>query len=188
MNSKPVTKIFSEKDIEGSKYRESSFEIAEIYVNEKLYKKYAIIYNAYNDEIEVKSDNNNFVLSKEEYISVVKKTYKYVYYNHNQNKGYFVVFNKGEIALLLKAKKKIKKAVEPKSGLGSYVPPKFINDYKYFIRNERGTLRTIKLKKKDILKVLGDKKEEVSKFVSSKKLSFKKEKDVIKIIDFYNTL
>ncbi len=187
VNSKPFTSVYSEEDIEGSKYHESDFEMAEVYINDVLYKKYNIIYDAYDDQIEVKDGDQNFILSKGENISIISKKYKYLYLS--DNKGYFIVFNKNkDTTLMLKAKKKIKKAIEPKSGFGAYVPPKFIRVYSYFIRNKAGNMIPLKLKKKDILDVLVDKKQEISTYVSSNNLSYKKEKDVIEIIDYYNTL
>ncbi len=186
---KPVTKTFSEEKIKGNKYYESEFQIAEVYVGEKILRKYATRYNAYSDEIEVESNDKKFVLSKSEDIRVITKDYTYQFSNHKINKGYFIIFNKEKkTSLVLKAKKKIKEAVEPKSGFGSYVPPSFVKDYNYYIRNFAGHLIPIKLKKKDVLKVLKDKEKEIEKFASSNKLSFKKERDLVKIVSHYNTL
>lgn len=58
----------------------------------------------------------------------------------------------------------------------------------YYLKNE-GVIVSVKLNRKGILRSIGDKyKGEVNKFVKQNKLSFKKEKDVIKIIDYYNSL
>lgn len=66
-------------------------------------------------------------------------------------------------------------------------PGKYKKESKYFYY-EKGILKKIKLKKKDILKVLSSKKGKVLEYVKGYKLSFNKEKDIIKIFKFYDSL
>ncbi|WP_074408049.1 hypothetical protein [Aquimarina megaterium] len=187
--AKPIVTNYSEESITGSKYHEEEYMIAEVYLDNKKIHKCAVRYDAYSDEIEVAANDKKYVLSKGEGIKTILKDYEYQRLDQKGNTGYFIIFNKNkETSLVLKAKKKIKEAVEPKSGFGNYVPPSFIKDYKYFIKNRAGDLTRIKLKKKDVLGVLKDKKEELEKFAASKKLKFKKESDLVKIINYYNTL
>lgn len=186
---KPRIESFSEKNIKGNKYYKEEYKIAEIYVNNKKIHEYAVRYDAYSDEIEVAANNKTFALSKGKNIRVLLKDSEYKLLDTEDKKGYFIILNKNkEISLVLKARKKIKKAVQAKSGYGAEVPPSFIKEYTYFIQEKEGGLKEIKLKKKDIIAVLKDKKDQIEEFASSKKINFKKEEDVITVIDYYNTL
>ncbi len=178
---------YEEKDIKGTPYFEDDYAFATVSMDGKKIKDYAIKYNAYADEIVVAENDKTYALTKSESIAISLKNYTYKW--SESKKGYFIFFNSDkDVSLVLKAKKKIKKAVEPKSGFGSYVPPSFVKEYIYFIKDKNNNLNEIRLKKKDILKILADKKKELEKYASSKKLSFNKEKDAIKIIDYYNSI
>ncbi|WP_108866897.1 hypothetical protein [Aquimarina aquimarini] len=184
--ARPIAKKYDEKSITGSKYHEDDYKIAKIYDNDKMIHKYAIKYNAYADEIEVLEDNKTFALLKKENVRIVLDDYEY---KLSDNNGYIIVFNKNKnVSLALKVKKKVRAATEPESSYSQYIPPSFVNNHVYYIKNKKGGLEQIKLKKKNILAVLKDKEDEVKEFASSKKLSFKKEADLVKIIDYYNTL
>ncbi|WP_025666114.1 hypothetical protein [Aquimarina megaterium] len=188
--SSPTGNSYIEKSIKGHKYYIEDYKIAEIYVDDRMIHKYAVRYDAYHDQIEVVENDKKFVLSKENKIRVVLKDYEYgILLNKKGVEEYFVIFNKDkETSLVLKARKKIEDAKKPQSGFEKYRPPAFYRDYSYFIKNNSGDLKKVRLKKNSILAVLKDKKEELEKFASSKKLKFKKEADLIKIIDYYNTL
>ncbi|MBP2832331.1 hypothetical protein J8281_09055 [Aquimarina sp. U1-2] len=183
---RPISKKVNENKIKGSKYYEEDYKIAAIYDNDKMLHRSVVKFNAFNDEIEVKSDNDSYALLKKNTIKVVLDNYQYEFL---ENEGYFLVFNKDKkTSLLLKAKKKIREGEEAASTYGQSTPTAFVNDYEYYIRTKDGKLSKIKLKKKDIVNVLKDKKDKLEEFASEKKLNFKKEKDVVKIINYYNTL
>ncbi|MGZ5247508.1 MAG: hypothetical protein ACXWCR_10410 [Flavitalea sp.] len=53
---------------------------------------------------------------------------------------------------------------------------------------KNNSIGLIKLNKNEVMTLVGDKEKQVSAFISSYNLSFKKEQDVIAIIDYYNSL
>ncbi len=53
---------------------------------------------------------------------------------------------------------------------------------------KNNVMELIKLNKNEIMELLGDKEKEVNVFINNYKLSFKKEQDIIAIIDYYNSL
>ncbi|MCK8522773.1 hypothetical protein M0D21_14425 [Aquimarina sp. D1M17] len=189
--TKPATKeTIEESAIAGSKYREENYKSADVYLGaDKLLGNFSVRYNAYNDEMEIMDNGKKSALLKEDDMAVVFKNYMYKVLSHNGESRYFVVFNGNQkTSLVLRAKKIISKPVKPSSGLGGTMPATFTDDDRYYIRNLAGNLIDVKLKKKDILRVLGNKKSEIEKFVSSRKLSYKKENDLVAIVDYYNTL
>jgi len=95
----------------------------------------------------------------------------------------------GKVQFFFKPIKKLTKAKEPKSSYETYFPPSFVDESTYFvISSKKPIANIIKLKKKDILNLLADKKNEVESYVSNEKLDYKNEGDVIKIINYYNSL
>ncbi len=174
--------------IKGHQYFEENNEMATIYVNKKQVRQCLVRYNAFNGELEYVDNNKRFNMLKVENLEVALKKYSYKLYEYDGDRQFFIVYNEGPFSLGMKALKKIKQGKEAVTSYDASTPSKYIENNKYFIiNNEKGEVKKVKLKKKDILKVL-DKKEELEKFASSKKLSFKKEKDVIKIINYYSSL
>jgi hypothetical protein len=162
--------------------------MATIYVNKKLVRKCLVRYNAFNGELEYVDDNKRFNMLKVDNLEVALKKYRYKLFDYEGDRQFFIIYNKGPFSLGVKALKKIKQGKEAVTSYEASTPSKYIDNNKYFIiNNEKGEVKGIKLKKKDILKVL-NKKDELEKFASSKKLNFKKEADLARIIDYYNTL
>ena len=64
---------------------------------------------------------------------------------------------------------------------------KYMTNKAYHI-NSNGNISEVKLKKKSLLKAFGDKSKAIEKFIKSNKLSYKKEDDLKKIIDHFNSL
>ena len=63
----------------------------------------------------------------------------------------------------------------------------FANNNKYYI-SINNNLQRVQLKKADILQVLADKADKLEVFIIDKKLSFKKEADLLVLIQYFNSL
>ncbi len=177
----------TDKSIKGSPFYFDDFRSGEVFVNTSSKGKAMLRYNGLSDEVQfVKNDNTYEVIKKDNLEAIVDNVVFKVYKYEGKNQ-YFVKFNSGQNSLLLKPEKEYVDAVKAKSNYSKDTPAKFTNNYRYFIIKD-GELQPVKLKKKEILTVLADKKSEIEDFASSNKLSFKKEKDLTKIIDYYNTL
>ncbi|WP_271765868.1 hypothetical protein [Aquimarina algiphila] len=177
-----------DNSIRGHQYYEEYNSLATVYIDKKRARKCLVRYNAFKDEIEVTENDKAFNMLKIDDIEVALDGYAYKLYDYEGGKQFFIVFNEGRYSLGIKAQKKIKAGKQASTGYETSTPSRYIEVNKYcIIDNEKGEIKNVKLKKKEILKVL-NKKTEIEKFASSKKLSFKKEKDLIKIINYYNSL
>ncbi len=184
-----LKKDYSDIKAKGSPYFEEDFKEVDIYIDNKFYKKSMAKFNSLKDNIEIYAGNQSFSLSKRENIEVIFPDYRYKVIDHNGKKEYYLVFNEFEkTSLLLKPKKNFREGKEPTSSYEKYIPAQYLEDYKYYLKHKNGQLEQIKLKKKEILAVLKDHKTEIEKYASINKLSFKKEADLVKIINYYNTL
>ncbi len=106
------------------------------------------------------------------------------------NKGFFVVQYIGtELSLFLKEKIKLYDEVPPKAGFSQYEPPKLgrVKD-KLFIGYGDNTAIELPNKKKDVLKLFSSKNSKIQSYAKENKLGFKKEKDLIQILKYYNSL
>ncbi len=178
----------ADKTILGNQYYEEYNSLATVYIDKKKAHKCLVRYNAFNDEIEVTENDKAFNMLKIDNIEVVLDRYSYKLFDYEGKKQFFIVFNKGRYSFGIKAKKKIKEGKQASTSYETSRPSRYIEVNKYFIIDtEKSEIRNIKLNKKEVIKVL-DKKDEIQKVASSKKLSFKKEKDLIKIMNLYNSL
>jgi hypothetical protein len=65
---------------------------------------------------------------------------------------------------------------------------KYVTIKKFYILNKDKKYVNVKLKEKDILKALSEKKKELKTYTKKNRLNLKKESDVVKLITYYHTL
>ena len=189
-----ITKTSSEerKDILGHPFYKDQIEIGLIYADSILVDKRPIKYNALKDEVEVYQDSSIFYLSRNDKFKIkVNKEEGYYYQlkEYNDQNLYFIFFNEGTHSLALRMSKRITLGQEAETNYDRSTPPKYVKYQDLFIiNNDTNKVYPIKLKKKFILNILQDKKEKITEYVSDKKLRYKKEKDVIKILKYYDSL
>ncbi len=58
----------------------------------------------------------------------------------------------------------------------------------YYRNGDRTAARKLRRKKKEILELMGDRKQEVVKYIRDARLILRREEDLIKLFDFYNNL
>jgi len=99
-------------------------------------------------------------------------------------KSYYQVLNDGNTVAL----KKLKKSIVESTPYGLAKTQKnFVTSEQYFIFL-KGKMIKIKRDKKSIIEALDSHKEELSRFIGENALSFKKDEDLSKLVDYYNTL
>lgn len=181
-------------EILGSKYVNKSFVPVKIGEDNKVF---FARYNAYDDKIEVKKDNELYHLSKKVNEPIVfsrlNKTFQLFNYKENgTNKtGYFVLeYNgDGKATILLKEKVVFKKEKIQTTGYGNYVPPTMERSKdKLYISFGDNYAMELPTKKSAILSLFGNTSKEIESFVNKNNLSFKNKIDLRTIIVYYNSL
>jgi hypothetical protein len=108
----------------------------------------------------------------------------------NKTKYYEVVNNSKKTNYLIKDTQKY--IFDPNRSKGAGTNNNFAREYKekttYYIKTKTGKYVKSKLSKKAILKNLNDKNSELKAFLSSKKINFNKEHDVVKVLEYYHSL
>ena len=177
------------ENVQGSPYFSKGFISGMVYTDKGQPYAAMLRYNGYNDQIEMKDMDKTISLLKRDYISAVigGKKYSIKKYkdNNSEKQGYFIVMNDGNVQLLLRQEKEFVEGKEASTSYSNKIPSKFVERSTYYLKKGDMAAVATKLKKKDILKLLENKKELVD-FVNSNGLKLKSEAEVIKLLNFAN--
>ena len=79
------------------------------------------------------------------------------------------------------------KQVSEMSEINAGIVKTFTNNSKYYISKNK-QLQFVKLNKTDILNALSDKQDKIQAYIDEKKISFKKEAELVEVLKYYNSL
>ena len=185
---------YSDLDAEGSEYFDETYKMGQVSIRGKVELRGKMRYNAFRNEVQVlQGGNESFPLLKRSYIKAIIGAKVFGIYLYEDAKGnnrssYFNPLNEGNTILLFKPEIKLKKGRIPATSYDRKVPPTFIDVSSYYVKKGDGTAKRIRLKKSDILTSLADKKNEVQAYIKNEGLNLKKEADLIKLMDYYNSI
>lgn len=172
-------------------------------INDSIFSKQDYLqYDAYKNELFIKNkgeiieilDNNVtgfFIIDKQ-------KNLKHDFVKLNSNN--FIEGDKSdfyEIVSNLKNRnyliKKVSKVIyDPNRSKGSQTvnnyPLEFRNSITYYIKNDNGLYVKVRLKKRDIKAILDKHKVLLNNFIKNNRIKFGKEKDVVKLANYYYSL
>lgn len=178
--------------LKGTSYIQNDFLPANI---ESYNNLMLLRYNAFQDEMEIKTDKIYFI-PKKNGLSVIftgtKFNYKIFSLENNREikLGFLKVLQNGSrMELLLQEKIIFVEEVKPKTGYEKYEAPRLKREKdKLFYSVKNSVAIEISKKKREILSIFSNNLNEIKIFAAKNKLSFKKQKDLIKIVEYYNTL
>jgi len=181
--------------IKDEAYANSNFVQGKIFQDDKLLRSnIPMRYNAYADEIEIKShasEKNYGALMKDPSIYVKMGNDIYVlipYEDSNENGGYFNILADGKTYDLYKKTTTVFQ--EPTKAKTSYqqdTPPAFNKITKYYLVKD-GIFFELPTGKTKLLKVMDSKKNEVKNYIGENNLDLDKEADLIKAVAYFDTL
>ncbi len=182
-----------ELEIVNSPFLEDEYQEGETTIHGKLGFKAKLRYNAGKDVIEfIDEDNTTKELLRRPYIRAEFHGKEYVILEYKEvdknieKLGYFNPLNKGVVQLLLMPKKKLELTGYSFQGKKSLV---YKDVSAYFIKLDEKPAVNINLNKSTILNHLDPGYQKVLKyFVSENNLNLRKEEDVIRLLQYYNTL
>lgn len=153
-------------------------------------------YDIFGDQVHIKNKDQILgIIYPEKVASIVIDTIKLLYCNNvnspsdksKAESAYFILKTDGKCSLLIKKNIRVQDA-EPPKVLQDAKPAKFIHTSDtYYLKVEGKSAFRIN-NKKDLLNILADRKDELSKFIDSNKLGTKHLDDLVKIVTFYNSL
>ncbi|MDC6387225.1 hypothetical protein PP182_00915 [Maribacter sp. PR1] len=183
------------EEIEGEPYFDEMFVNGELSFKDSLdLGQFLMRYNAYADEMEVSNPKGNNFINKVDGIAVILKNEKYVVLNYKSDdqtikKGFFIEKSDGnKVNLYLRKYVTLKPAKEAKTSFHTATPASFNKHEAYFLKFGNDAPIEIKLKKSKILNSFPDKYDTLKKYVSTEKLNLEKEEDLIKLVQYYDSL
>ncbi|WP_318310256.1 hypothetical protein [Flagellimonas crocea] len=177
---------------EGSPYFDDNFKYGQILVNGEVKTAGNLRYNAANSELELQKGKNEYsAVLKRNYISakIDNKLYKLFPYVDESNEettriGYFTPLNEGEVKLLYKPEKTLRRGKTGATNYDRTVPPRFIDISSYYIQKGDEPAEKIYLRKKFFYDMLG--KEKIKDFIKDNNLRLNKEEDAIQVVHYFN--
>ncbi|WP_132065781.1 hypothetical protein [Aquimarina spinulae] len=182
----------------GTPYENAKFELGEIIHNNSKQKirKLFLRYNVFNDQIEVSktlksSEILGLTKNKSVYVRIKNREYHYKEYKYRNNKtknGYLIKLTSNtKISLYKLLKKKYIDTKIAKTPMNKDIPAKFTDQHAYYLEIDE-KLFPVSSSKKKTVSIFPNNQKEVKDFIGKENLSLKKEKDLIKLVNFYNTL
>lgn len=152
-------------------------------------------YNAYKDAIHVmNAQGQEMVIEKGqiEAFSLVDKDkeykFKWITGIPKVNFGYLQVIYEGKVKVYYRHSRKEKKSISDTEAYAANKPEdQFIEDNSFVIELPNGTKHLTNARKKDIIVIFSDKKKELEEYIKSKKLDTKKLKDLMEVVQQYET-
>ncbi|GEQ85296.1 hypothetical protein ULMS_08040 [Patiriisocius marinistellae] len=179
----------------GTPYNNPSYLNGNVYKDgDLLATNVALRYNCIADEMEIKEslttdDDKAKVLTKSPniYVKIVNDIYVFVPYQGGvENGGYFRVVHEGQqMDLYEKMEKKFTPEKKAANTLVRDTPAKFKDDNAFYIVTKPGKFYQLPKSKSKKFNVFGDNKSMIKKYAKKNNLDIDIEKDLIKVMRYY---
>lgn len=179
--------------IEGSPYTNKEFTAGKIVLRDSSeISPIELRYDWYAKEMEIKLNNELLILPKDNkiiYIAIGNVNYMPFYYAEDIN-GFLVLSYSGKSLLLKKEIVEFLKEKKAETITSEYKPPRFrwSHPQYYIIINNEDFKPLLLQKKKIILAFPEASRESLSTYIKTEKLSFKKETEIIKLVEYFDSL
>jgi hypothetical protein len=181
----------SAEETKGTPYLAETFDSANVYTIKGVFTAVPMRYNVHEDYFEFKNKDVTYILDPalnikrvdfRDYSFVVEKSEA----GGKMKLGFFVLLDSGKVTLV--AKKIVSyREPQPVKAMEEAKPGRYTKkDDEYFIRIEKGQLTEISSIKK-MIESFPEKQNELKAFVDREKIS-KKEEDLIKLVQYYNSI
>lgn len=178
--------------IDGTPYLEDDFQEGRVITTKGAFAAIPMRYNVVGDYVEFKQKGVTYILDPSPSVKKVSlHTTNLIVDNYTVKgksaPGFYVLLDSGRLTLLMKKKVILRPAQAPKAIETDGRPARYeeLGD-EFFYKLNGGPISEISSVKK-MVEVLTDHGDEVKAFVSKEKIS-KKERDLIKLAEYYNQL
>lgn len=183
----------TEGTVEGSPYLHDSFIAGEVHFEKGKPATVPMRYNIYRDYMEYQQQGQTYVLDPSGRIKKVTINDVVFLVEKYENKGkatfgYFTLLDSGKVSLLTKQVVIFHEQKEPKALESDVTPAKYARAANAFYFKTTGGVITKIENLKKFVSGLPDKQDEVMQFAKAEKLSTRKEDELKKLIQFYNSL
>ncbi len=181
-----------DNSIEGTPHLFSNWNgVFQIFVNEnQSYKISNLNYNIVSKTLESQVEKDSvFQFDTSKINSIKRNSDKYKFFNiNNSNELYQVIYSSQKVVFLKGFSVEITKENVNPMTQEVLSKRKYKIKERFMINFNNSSFIEIDMKKKQILKLMGDKASQVEKYASDSKLSFTSEKELFSIFRFYDNL
>ncbi len=180
------------RGIKGTAYLNPQFiEGSLIFTNGDRLDKKPLRYNLYTQQFEMIEDSDTLAIGNAaeiEYLRIADKVFVYTDYlcQGKHKSGYFELLEEGDCRLL-KRWVATYHEIDP-SGSSTVADDCFYRDCQCFIQFFKNPATAVSSSKKELIRSFANKGEEVKAYMKQEKLKAKREADLIKIVDYYNSI
>jgi hypothetical protein len=191
--SASIAQQASAQKIEGTPYLDEKYVDGEIYFGESARTKVPVRYNIYQDLMEYQQNGKALVLDPSTKIKKVQMgditfIVEKLTLDGKTKYGFLNLLDSGKVTLYSRKMIRYQEPLKGRALDGGDVPAKFskMSDL-YFYKIGTGELKEVG-NLKDLIASLPDKQDEIKQYVKQEKLSPKKEDELRKLIQYYNSL
>ncbi len=182
--------------ITGSPYYNPVFIESEIFSNDSIkYINVKLRYNIFTDQIEFIDGNEILEIANPTdfmYFIIGDDTFVHQAYllgSSTPGRGFFKVLALGQSAALTKRMEIKYNPPELPQAYAEAKPPKFIRmPDSYFIKFPGSLPFEIPLQRRRLISVFPNKIKELENFIETNNLNFRREEDIVKLVEYYNSL
>jgi hypothetical protein len=191
--SASIAQQASAQKIEGTPYLDEKYVDGEIYFGESARTKAPVRYNIYQDLMEYQQNGKALVLDPSTKIKKVQMgditfIVEKLTLDGKTKYGFLNLLDSGKVTLFSRKMMRYQAPLKGRALDGGDMPAKFskMSDL-YFYKIGTGELQEVG-SLKDLIASLPDKQDEIKQYVKQEKLSPKKEDELRKLIQYYNSL
>lgn len=162
------------------------------------YEQVMIRYNAYEDWLEIVADGDSLILNPKAVRSFefIHNGSYFLYRNgyrsqdnRIERENYLQVLHEGSVVFLKRHSKELKKAnFDPVFSTGSKYD-RFVENESYYVAAASGdNLEPVRLRRRDILDLMGENSDQIAKFARDNRLNYRSEDDVLRMLIQYDHL
>jgi hypothetical protein len=147
-------------------------------------------YNMYSQQMQFIKDNDTAAFARpEEIASLAIGDHQFIYAPYNAENelkdGYFEVLTQGECQLLLRREITYHLVDDLDDGV---INDSYILEQTYYLEKPDKPASRIGMNKKSMISAFCDKQDQVEKYIKKNKIRFKTQEDMVRVVDYYNSL
>jgi hypothetical protein len=197
ISNRTVNLMDNPNDYTGSPYYNVAFLKGSILSKGKTIASNQILrYNVSKEEFEIRDSRNQeskivktVLRNKDITIQIGDESFEYISSAKNKLRGYFIpLFKGGKNSLYKKITKKYIASQKAINSMASDIAAFYKEKEILYLVDNKGTYTELSSSKKGKLKAFGDMKKNVKDYTKQNKLNLNKEKDLIKVVTYVNSI
>ena len=197
ISNRTVNLLENQNDYTGSPYYNVEYLTGNILFEGKtIASNKSLRYNVSKEEFEIRDPRNQeskivktILRNTEITIQIGEESFEYITNEKNRLRGYFIpLYKGGKYSLYKKIKKEYIASQRAVSSMASDVAALYKEKVFLYLVDGQGAFTALPSSKKGNLNAFGKMKKEVKEYAQKNKLNLKKEKDLIKVLAYTNSL